>query len=179
MLDIDFFKLYNDHYGHLAGDFCLKQVARVLGDRIGRSTDTVARYGGEEFAVILPETSLEAATKIASQLRVGIRALNIAHETSKLADKIVTASIGVASVVPQPGQLFSDLIAAADAALYVSKQQGRDRVNTSNALLTPPHPVSGFVSRSTSVVVAPQDEVLWVADRQEYYHSHIPWDDGL
>ncbi|MGD1899494.1 MAG: diguanylate cyclase, partial [Phormidesmis sp.] len=138
MLDIDFFKLYNDTYGHLSGDFCLKQVAQVLQDRMCRSADTVARYGGEEFAVILPGTTLNAAAKIARQLRANIRALNIVHNASKLADKIITPSIGVASVIPEQGHFFVELVAAADAALNDSKQQGRDRVTISDALLDNP-----------------------------------------
>ena len=138
MLDIDFFKLYNDSYGHLSGDFCLTQVAAVLRDRVRKSSDTVARYGGEEFAIILPETDLKEAAQIAIQLRDGIRALNIAHSASKLACKIVTLSIGVASVVPQQSQFAVELIAAADAALYVSKQQGRDRITISNSLVDCP-----------------------------------------
>ncbi|MGB3672398.1 MAG: AAA-like domain-containing protein [Phormidesmis sp.] len=134
MLDIDFFKLYNDTYGHMAGDFCLKQVAAVLRDRARKSSDIVARYGGEEFAVILPETDLSVAHKVASQLRAGIRVLNIAHRSSKLASKIITPSIGVAGILPKRGQSATDLIAAADAALYVSKQQGRDRITLSDTL---------------------------------------------
>ena len=134
MLDIDFFKLYNDTYGHMAGDFCLKQVAAVLRDRARKSSDIVARYGGEEFAVILPETDLSVARKVASQLRAGIRSLNIAHRSSKLASKIITPSIGVAGVLPKRGQFATDLIAEADAALYVSKQQGRDRITLSDTL---------------------------------------------
>ncbi len=134
MLDIDFFKLYNDTYGHVTGDFCLKQVATVLRDRARKSSDIVARYGGEEFAVILSETNLTAAHKVAAQLQRGIRSLNIAHRSSKLVSKIVTPSIGVASVLPKQGQFAADLIAAADAALYVSKQQGRDRITLSDTL---------------------------------------------
>lgn len=143
MLDIDFFKPYNDTYGHLAGDFCLRQVAQVLRAHGQRATDTVARYGGEEFAIVLPNTELTAATEIASQLRDSVRALNIAHESSKLVSKHVTISLGVASVVPMRNQFPADLIAAADAALYVSKQQGRDRLTVSNALANCPlHQVS-------------------------------------
>ncbi|MGB3572871.1 MAG: AAA-like domain-containing protein [Phormidesmis sp.] len=134
MLDIDFFKLYNDTYGHMAGDFCLKQVAAVLRDRARKSSDIVARYGGEEFAIILPETDLSVAHNVASQLRAGIRVLNIAHRSSKLASKIITPSIGVAGILPKRGQSATDLIAAADAALYVSKQQGRDRITLSDTL---------------------------------------------
>ncbi|MEO0521215.1 MAG: AAA-like domain-containing protein [Cyanobacteria bacterium P01_A01_bin.116] len=144
MLDIDFFKRYNDTYGHQAGDFCLKQVAEVLKARVRTASDTVARYGGEEFAVILPETDVKAAAHIARQICEGIRALNIAHKSSQLRAKIITPSVGVASVVPKADQGVADLVAAADAALYVSKQQGRDRLTVSHALVTPlnaRHPV--------------------------------------
>ena len=135
MLDIDFFKRYNDTYGHLSGDFCLQQVAQVLSEHVRKASDTVARYGGEEFAIILPRTEPKAAAKVAGQLCKGVRSLDIMHDTSELAQKTVTVSVGVASVIPSPQQPFTELIAAADAALYVSKQQGRDRVTMSSALM--------------------------------------------
>ncbi|MEL7357910.1 MAG: AAA-like domain-containing protein [Cyanobacteria bacterium J06555_13] len=137
ILDIDCFKRYNDTYGHLTGDFCLKQVANVLRSRVRKASGTAARYGGEEFAVILPETDGLAAAQIAAQLRDGIRALNITHVTSLLPSQVVTASIGVASVKPNSYSNFespSCLIEAADAALYVSKQQGRDRFTVSTSI---------------------------------------------
>ncbi|MEO0517454.1 MAG: AAA-like domain-containing protein [Cyanobacteria bacterium P01_A01_bin.116] len=138
ILDIDFFKLYNDTYGHIAGDFCLKQVAGVLRERIGRPSDTVARYGGEEFAIILPGTDAKAAAQIAVQLRDSIQKLNITHAASKLPSKIITCSMGVASVVPKQHQRAVNLVSAADAALYVSKHQGRDRLTLSNAPINQP-----------------------------------------
>ncbi|MEM9903876.1 MAG: AAA-like domain-containing protein [Cyanobacteria bacterium P01_D01_bin.44] len=141
MLDIDCFKLYNDTYGHLAGDFCLQQVAQVLSDRARQSSDLAARYGGEEFAIILPRMTLHEATQFAYQIRASILDLNIVHSASTVARKVVTSSIGVASIVPQLDQPCSTLIVIADAALYISKQQGRDRVTVSNK------PASGPSSR--------------------------------
>ncbi|MEM8807482.1 MAG: AAA-like domain-containing protein [Cyanobacteria bacterium P01_G01_bin.38] len=138
MLDIDCFKLYNDTYGHLAGDFCLQQVAQVLRDRARQASDLVARYGGEEFAIILPQMNLHEATQFAYQIRAGILELNIVHGTSTVGRKVVTSSIGVASIVPQRDQPCSTLIAIADAALYISKQQGRDRVTVSNKPVSTP-----------------------------------------
>ena len=110
-------------------------MAQVLRAHSQRATDTVARYGGEEFAIVLPNTELTAATEIASQLRDGVRELTITHESSKLMSKHVTISLGVASVVPMRNQFPAVLIAAADAALYVSKQQGRERFTLSFALV--------------------------------------------
>ncbi|MEO0456408.1 MAG: AAA-like domain-containing protein [Cyanobacteria bacterium P01_A01_bin.114] len=133
MLDIDCFKLYNDTYGHLTGDFCLQQVAQLLQAKVWKSSDLVARYGGEEFAIILPQTDSSSATQIAHHIRAGILDLNIAHVASIVAHKIITSSMGVASFVPKINQTHTDLVAAADAALYMSKKQGRDRITVSNA----------------------------------------------
>jgi two-component system chemotaxis family response regulator WspR len=127
MLDIDFFKLYNDHYGHQGGDDCLKKVAKGLSSAIHRKADFLARYGGEEFAAILPDTDLNGAVKVAEEMRQAIKSLQIEHAKSKVS-KCVSISIGVATLVPQQGTEPEILIAAADQALYKAKEEGRDRV---------------------------------------------------
>ncbi|HYH44646.1 MAG TPA: GGDEF domain-containing protein, partial [Thermoanaerobaculia bacterium] len=118
LLDLDHFKALNDTRGHGEGDRCLQMVARFLSGSLGRHSDLVARYGGEEFAILLPETDLDGALLVAEQLREGIQSLEIR----------VTASLGVASLVPAPGQRLEDLIEAADRALYRAKTDGRNRV---------------------------------------------------
>lgn len=129
LIDLDFFKLYNDNYGHLAGDECLKNIARALSNNLNRPGDFVARYGGEEFAVILPSTDLEGAETIARQLAEGIKRMEIIHAYSKASD-FVTASLGVASTIPKQGTFPDLLFKATDDALYEAKRQGRDRIVT-------------------------------------------------
>ncbi|GAB4343267.1 MAG: PleD family two-component system response regulator [Desulfobulbaceae bacterium] len=129
MLDIDFFKLYNDTYGHQGGDDCLKKVARALEGAAKRETDVVARYGGEEFAVILPETGSKGAMEVAEALRIAVERENIPHESSKVSDH-VTISVGVATWLPEKGSNPELLLAAADEALYRSKENGRNRVTS-------------------------------------------------
>ncbi len=126
LIDIDFFKPYNDHYGHLAGDECLRRVARGLDEAVQRASDLIARYGGEEFAVILPNTGLNGAKRIASELCEKIRSLAVPHEYSQAAD-IVTISLGVVSRVACENLSPADLINLADAALYEAKESGRNR----------------------------------------------------
>ncbi len=125
LCDIDFFKLYNDSYGHQDGDDCLIAVAQAIKSSIKRSTDLVARYGGEEFAIILPNTPAEGALHLAEAIRANIRNLKIAHATSK-ADHYVTLSIGISSATPQKNTLPGPIIAAADKALYEAKKNGRN-----------------------------------------------------
>jgi diguanylate cyclase (GGDEF)-like protein/PAS domain S-box-containing protein len=125
--DVDHFKKFNDRYGHQAGDECLRRVAATLDRQLSRSIDMVARYGGEEFVVVLPETPLAGAINIADRLRRAVEELNIPHEASAVADH-VTISVGVAAVVPTPGDSRDALLSAADAALYQAKQTGRNRV---------------------------------------------------
>lgn len=127
LLDIDFFKPYNDTYGHLAGDECLVNVASSLKSALHRPADFLARYGGEEFVVILPETSEEGALKIAEDLRVAIDSMGMKHEASKAADH-VTISLGTATMVPSAGAKPSALVDSADKALYEAKEGGRNRV---------------------------------------------------
>lgn len=127
MLDVDFFKRYNDHYGHLAGDDCLRAVARAIQAGLKRPADFVARYGGEEFVCVLPDTPVEDALQLAHALERSVRALGIAHTTSDVAP-VVTVSLGVAGLVAQPGgpePASADLLARADAALYAAKRSGR------------------------------------------------------
>ena len=124
MIDVDYFKKYNDHYGHQAGDACLQSIALTLKAGFTRSHDLLARYGGEEFAGILPNTPLEGAQKKARHLEKVIRALHIPHQHSDI-DNVVSVSLGVAVTVPKKGENWSDLIAAADNQLYLAKQAGR------------------------------------------------------
>ncbi|MEG4043849.1 PleD family two-component system response regulator [Microcoleus sp. Pol17_C1] len=124
--DIDYFKKYNDTYGHLAGDFCLQQVAQAISRAIKRPADILARYGGEEFAVILPNTKAEGSLKVAEAIRHEVLNLKIAHAQSAV-NQYVTLSLGVFSVVPQDTSDPSILVAAADKGLYEAKEQGRNR----------------------------------------------------
>lgn len=127
MADIDFFKHYNDNYGHQAGDCCLRGLAEAVGDSFTRASDITARYGGEEFAVVLPNTDLAGAAKMAERVRKRVEGLELEHLGS-IGSRKVTMSLGVASMVPSNKASPDALVAAADAALYTSKQQGRNRV---------------------------------------------------
>jgi diguanylate cyclase (GGDEF)-like protein len=127
MVDVDYFKRYNDSLGHVSGDDCLRQVAMALRSAATRPADLVARYGGEEFAVLLPETAAPAAAAVAESLRQMVEKLAIPHPASPIAG-CVTISAGVMGLVPAAGIDAAAVIAAADAALYRGKQQGRNRV---------------------------------------------------
>ena len=128
MIDIDYFKGYNDHYGHGAGDECLCRVAEALSDGVSRSGDMVARYGGEEFAVILPETDLQSALLIAERLRQLVLGLNLPHAASRLGMR-VTVSIGCATMDSATGITKADeLLQKADSMLYQAKKMGRNQV---------------------------------------------------
>jgi len=127
LCDIDYFKLYNDTYGHLAGDQCLQQVANAIKLAVKRPGDLVARYGGEEFAVILPNTKAEGALTVAQEIRSHLAALQLPHAQSKIS-KYVTLSLGVSVTVPTGEITWEQLILAADKGLYEAKFQGRDRV---------------------------------------------------
>ncbi len=135
MCDVDHFKLYNDTYGHQAGDDCLRQVANAIASNLERASDIAARYGGEEFAVILPETAIGGTLFVAEKIRHAIHQLNIPHSASKLGR--VTLSIGIAAATPDADNSFEDLIKAADQALYKAKDDGRDRVCRYDKLLSP------------------------------------------
>ncbi|GIW47582.1 MAG: diguanylate cyclase response regulator [Deltaproteobacteria bacterium] len=126
-VDVDFFKLYNDTYGHLMGDECLKQIAEAIANSLYRSTDMVARYGGEEFVVLLPETDENGAFIVAERIRSKVEGLDIPHSASRVSDH-VTVSLGVATMVPQNGLSTDDLVDAADKALYRAKREGRNRI---------------------------------------------------
>ena len=127
LCDVDFFKSYNDEYGHQAGDACLKQVAQAMSPVLKRPADLVARYGGEEFVAILPNTKAEGAVQVAEAIRGEVRQLKIAHVSSNVS-QYVTVSLGVSSIVPTQEFSSESLIVAADEALYEAKRQGRDRV---------------------------------------------------
>jgi two-component system chemotaxis family response regulator WspR len=133
LIDIDFFKLYNDHYGHQKGDDCLQQVARTLEKSATRSNDLVTRYGGEEFGVILPDTGLKGALEIAEQMRVDIEGLKIEHRYTK-SSGYITISLGVSTTIPSRKSLQNSLIAAADQGLYLAKKEGRNRVKFSEII---------------------------------------------
>jgi diguanylate cyclase (GGDEF)-like protein len=128
LIDLDHFKLFNDYYGHQAGDTCLQQVAACLKREFTRSHDLVARYGGEEFVCVLPETPLAGAEAKAHALEVAIRELKIAHEKTEVPGCIVTISLGVAAVVPVAGEDRASLILSADRSLYLAKGAGRGQV---------------------------------------------------
>jgi len=157
MIDVDFFKLFNDEYGHVAGDTCLQQIAEAISLSL-RVGDVLGRYGGEEFAVFFETASLEVAIEIAERLRENIVELGISHVGSRLGR--VTASVGVAAAVPRVGDEPSALLERADVALYSAKERGRNRVDAetyvsaSNAALSRheargnlPTPVSSFCGR--------------------------------
>jgi diguanylate cyclase (GGDEF)-like protein len=131
MLDVDYFKRYNDFYGHQAGDSCLVKVAKAAAAGVKRSTDLFVRYGGEEFAALLPNTDAAGAIAVAESIREAIRDLAIPHEQSDVSS-IVTVSMGIASMVPCCEKSPNELIVAADRALYDAKRQGRDRYTSAN-----------------------------------------------
>ncbi len=135
MIDVDYFKSYNDHYGHQTGDTCLGQIATCLKHCLTRPFDLVARYGGEEFACLLPETGLDAAVALAHKMESAVRQLQIPHAVSSCAP-VVTISIGVASAAPDPQfhaipdqqQGMANFIKQADRCLYAAKHAGRGQV---------------------------------------------------
>ena len=127
MCDVDFFKLFNDTYGHQAGDRCLRAVAEALESSVMRPADLPARYGGEEFAVILPNTPPEGAVRVAEMIRDRICELRIKHDRSSVSP-YVSISAGVSSLVPGPDVSPETLLARADEALYQAKENGRNRV---------------------------------------------------
>ncbi|MEB3215057.1 MAG: PleD family two-component system response regulator [Nostocales cyanobacterium 94392] len=127
LCDIDFFKPFNDKYGHPAGDLCLQKVAAVLNGAAQKNQDLVARYGGEEFAVIMPNTNAPGAVHVAALMQSGVRELQVEHLESGVSN-YVTLSLGVATTIPDFKSLPSNLILAADKALYQAKQEGRNRI---------------------------------------------------
>jgi diguanylate cyclase (GGDEF)-like protein len=127
MIDLDFFKSFNDFYGHPTGDHCLQEVAKAMQERMKRTGDLLARYGGEEFAVIMPNTDLHGAATLATGLQQAVAALNLPHEGSPLFG-VVTLSIGVCAKKPSSDTSPQDLIEQADLALYRAKHEGRNRI---------------------------------------------------
>jgi diguanylate cyclase (GGDEF)-like protein len=125
MCDVDFFKLYNDNYGHPQGDECLRQVANALHEALKGPKDLAARYGGEEFAILLPNTGPDMAMMIAERARESVAALKMPHALSPLGQ--VSISLGVATRVPASTHTSDRLIALADRALYIAKHNGRNR----------------------------------------------------
>ena len=136
LIDIDFFKAFNDTYGHQAGDDCLRRIAACLKATVNRSSDVVARYGGEEMAVLLPNTDADGAATVAERLRLAVAGLAIEHRTSSVSST-VTVSLGVATEIPARDRAPHDVVAEADAALYEAKREGRDRVRQGDAVRMP------------------------------------------
>lgn len=128
MCDVDYFKAYNDTYGHQQGDRCLQNIAQAISSVVKRSGDVVARYGGEEFVVILPHTSESGAMKVAEKMRIAVKALEIPHLNFQV-DSVVTVSLGVAHTIPNERDSINGLIETADCALYEAKKRGRDCVS--------------------------------------------------
>jgi diguanylate cyclase (GGDEF)-like protein len=126
LLDVDHFKLFNDQYGHLVGDDCLRRIGGVLRDAGQRAADLPARYGGEEFALILPETDLAGAIRVAEAVRESVLGLEIGHARSPVARQ-VTVSIGVSSAQCKVGETPLSILAQADVELYAAKKAGRNR----------------------------------------------------
>lgn len=129
MIDIDFFKKYNDHHGHQGGDDCLIQVAQAIDKVQHRPGDLSARYGGEEFTIIFPDTNAEQALNLAEKCKSNVVGLKIPHGNSDVSE-YVTLSLGVATMTPSIDLQFSTLIHRADKALYKAKEQGRNRVES-------------------------------------------------
>jgi adenylate cyclase len=127
MCDIDFFKNYNDTYGHPAGDRCLVKVGAALRNAVRRPGDLVARYGGEEFVVVLPNTDALGSVYVAENIRSAVKNLQILHKTSTVCT-YVTMSLGVSTTIPTRDREVAGLLESSDQALYGAKAQGRDRV---------------------------------------------------
>lgn len=126
-IDVDYFKPYNDHYGHQPGDDCLQRIAAVLEKHTRRPGDLAARYGGEEFVLLYPQTGPEAANQLAEEVRQGIASLKVPHACSEAADH-VTVSIGLASMVPEESHHPDELVQRADHGVYEAKRRGRNQV---------------------------------------------------
>ena len=131
MIDLDFFKFYNDAYGHQKGDDCLKEVAKAIEGAMKRPADLAARFGGEEFALLLPETSSKGAMRLSEGLRKSIFDLNLEHKNNPNGSR-VTVSMGVATMIVDTGADFKNLISKADKALYAAKNNGRNQVSQFN-----------------------------------------------
>ncbi|WP_419810317.1 diguanylate cyclase domain-containing protein [Bacterioplanoides sp.] len=128
MVDLDHFKMYNDYYGHVAGDVCLQEVARALQSCVQRPCDLIARYGGEEFAVVLPSIQLSGVEVVAKRIQQAVAMLRLPHDASVTSD-MVTLSMGMAWCEPAAGEDCRLLLTAADEALYTAKSEGRNRMS--------------------------------------------------
>ncbi len=148
MCDVDCFKIYNDTYGHQQGDKCLQQIACAVINAIKRPADLLARYGGEEFVIVLPHTPQAGAIKVAESIRVAVKNLNIPHVNSTV-DSVVTISLGIASAIPNAQNSPALLVEAADQALYLAKNRGRDCLAV----------YQGDVSQSKQ---SQTNEILWI-----------------
>jgi diguanylate cyclase (GGDEF)-like protein len=126
LIDVDYFKRFNDHYGHQAGDDCLRQLAKTFQDSLKRPADMVARYGGEEFVCLLPDTNAQGATIVAEALRLAVMGCKTPHAQST-AHTCVTVSLGVATLLVEQPVTAADLLKQADQNLYLAKEQGRNR----------------------------------------------------
>lgn len=131
MVDIDYFKQYNDHYGHLQGDDCLKAVSKALNESVARARDFVARFGGEEFVLVIPESDAEAAAAVAERCREAIIKLQIPHAKSSISPWL-SISLGVGTIVPGQNDQLLDFINQVDRRLYLAKQQGRNCIVAGN-----------------------------------------------
>jgi diguanylate cyclase (GGDEF)-like protein len=127
LCDVDYFKQYNDTYGHQNGDECLRHLAKAIAAAGRRSTDLVARYGGEEFVILLPNTPLAGAQEVATMIQSNIRDLQLPHQNSAVS-KYVTASFGITSIIPNDNNDAEQLLLRVDKALYFAKRSGRDRM---------------------------------------------------
>ncbi len=139
MIDIDYFKQYNDEFGHVKGDECLIYIADFLKNNLNRSGDFIARYGGEEFCIIMPDTNLNGAIKFAEKIHPRVRELKIPNPGSEIS-KYLTISIGLASVIPGINDTYMDLIYTSDKALYNAKNDGRNIIRTKEILEKNPEP---------------------------------------
>ncbi len=127
MIDIDYFKRYNDWLGHLAGDACLKRIAHAIVNSCQRPSDLCARYGGEEFAIVLPQTDNHGAKHVATTIQSNLGSMKVAHERSPICP-VVTVSIGISTLLPTPQTQPTDLVKTSDKALYEAKSRGRNQI---------------------------------------------------
>jgi diguanylate cyclase (GGDEF)-like protein len=152
LLDVDHFKLFNDQYGHVAGDDCLRSIAGIIGSAITRAADVAARYGGEEFGVVLPETPHDGAVLVAERIRRAIVDACIPHETSPVAS-VVTASLGVATVACAGLSAPPEVVAIADEQLYRAKSTGRNQIAGSDLTIQEEEHASDSRARRSSPIL--------------------------
>lgn len=169
MIDVDHFKLYNDHYGHPAGDTCLKKITQAIRDCLNRPFDLLGRYGGEEFIVLLPETDSMGAMKVANAINAELERVNLRHEISPT-HRNVTVSIGGASCAHTTSSSLEDLIKRADRALYKAKHSGRNRSLVDDIAI---HKIILVVEQDTSAtklliqMLTPQYNILYTETAEE------------